>query len=824
MASSSKYTETDSIKIDLKYVCDYFYEEDLSVRQVQVRFWKKLKLYWNNFSQVFWSERDGSYLIPGREAESTGANDQSYYDRPVNVFKAFLETIVAALSVNIPSISCMPDDADNPNDISTAKAGNKISELLYKRNNAVFLWLHALYIYCTEGLIACYTYEDSSKEYGTYEKKKYKDEEVTGYFCPSCKKQLEEEQVAQAKIIEERMKVKFDADNEDTELLNYEDDAPIKIDEEQLLEPIVCPECSVIIDGNLAKSTLIIPKFIGITNHPKSRLCMEIYGGLYVKVANYAKKQADTPYLIFMYDTHYSNILEIYDDLWDKIDKSNWASNQGNDPIEQYARLNIQYRGEMPRDNVTVKNVWLRPAAFNVLQTKEKANALKRKYPNGCKVVIVQDMIAHHCAESLDDHWTLTQNPTSDYLNHEPLGEVVVNIQDIVNDLISLTLQLIEHGIPENWVDPSVVDVPAIGQREVVPGAYSPIKNSIGTRSIKDAFHSTQAASVPPELFTFYRIINELGQFVSGALPSIFGGALPNSGETLGEYQESQRMALQRLQTPWKMLTIWWKSVMGKAIPAYMKMIVEDEKFVKKDQQGNFINVFIRKAELAGKLGDVELDNSDQLPITEEQQKDIIMQLMALNNSEIFEALSSPENLPFVRKIVRIPQFRLPGEDDRQKQYEEIQELINSVPVPLGSAEVEGEMGMEGIEETEQLVDSPERPQFTSSIPVDIILDNHKIEAEICRNWLVGDAGRLAKVDNPDGYANVLLHFQEHIGEYNKQVQMMQMSAQVNQQQEETTGSSSGKDKTKNTSGSKSKKMTNGSGKMKGADNAGSIQ
>ena len=170
---TGKYTETDETKIDLKTVCDYFYNEDLDVRQVQVRFYKRLKLYWNNFSQVFWSERDGSYLVPGRDdiGDASASNDQSYYDRPVNVFKAFLETIVAALSVNIPAVSCMPDDADNPNDLSTAKAGNKISELLYKHNNAIFLWLHALYVYCTEGMIACYTYEDTDEKYGTYEKR-----------------------------------------------------------------------------------------------------------------------------------------------------------------------------------------------------------------------------------------------------------------------------------------------------------------------------------------------------------------------------------------------------------------------------------------------------------------------------------------------------------------------------------------------------------------------------------------------------------------------------------------------------------------------------
>lgn len=811
---SGKYTEDDPIKIDLKTICDKVDKEDLSTRQLQIRYWKRLKYYWNNFSQVFWSEQSSSYRIWGQNEE--GNSDQSHYDRPVNVFKAFLETIIAALSVNIPAISCVPDDADNPNDIGTAKAGNKISELLYKHNNVIFLWLQALYIYCTEGLIACYVYTDSDEKYGSYNEKQYKDEPVTGYFCPSCKRELDEEMLVQARMVEEQLKIKYDPDDADAALLDYNNEESLNL-EGGVVEPIVCPDCANAIDSNLQKSTLMIKTFNGVTSKPKSRVCMEVYGGLYVKVANYARKQADTPYLGWFFETSYVNVLETYPEMWDKIDQAGWGSNVGSDPTEQYARLNIQYRGTAPDDNVSVKTYWLRPASFNWLESKEKANAMKRKYPEGCKVVIVQDIIAEHVGEKLDDHWVLTQNPQSDYLNHEPLGEILVNVQDIINDLLSLTLQLIEHGISENWVDPSVVDIDAINQREVTPGAYSPTKQVNAGKNISDAFYQTKAASVSPEIFAFYKIVNELGQFVSGALPAIFGGTMQGAGgETAAAYAQAKGMSLQRLQTPWKMLTIWWKKVFGIAIPAYMKCIVEDEKFVKKNDQGDFVNVLIEKAELNGTIGSVELENAEQLPITEEQQRDLILQLMQLNNAEVFEALAAPENLPWVRKIVRIPQFKIPGEDDRQKQFEEIKEMINSVPIPIadpmmmgmeqGGMPAEGEVdelgqpieqpieegGISppippemGMQEGQAPVDpmmQPMQPQFASSVEVDPILDNHKVEAEICRSWLVGDEGRLAKIKNPEGYANVLLHYQAHIEEINKQMMKMQMQQSQMQQ------------------------------------------
>ena len=83
------------------------------------------------------------------------------------------------------------------------------------------------------------------------------------------------------------------------------------------------------------------------------------------------------------------------------------------------------------------------------------------------------------------------------------------------------------------------------------------------------------------------------------------------------------------------MLTMWWKDIFGKVIPMYIKEMKDDEKQVKKDEFGNFVNVFIRKAELEGKIGNIELEANENLPITWNQQKDSIMELFKMNNDMI---------------------------------------------------------------------------------------------------------------------------------------------------------------------------------------------
>jgi len=740
----------DEICSLLKTVADHFTIEDRMTRERQIRHWRRLKLYWNNFSQIYWSEVAHDYRIYNRDINATDT-DQDYYDKPINVFKAFLETIIAALSIQVPAINCVPDDADNPLDQSTAKAGDKIAELVYRHNNAIFLWLRALYVYCTEGMIACYSYSESKEEYGTYDKPKYKDEEVESYVCPECGSRQPDELFSSSELDE------FSPDEDDVDIKNVLSKGPI------------CIECGTALDPALQKTKLIIPRLIGITKEPKSRICLEIYGGLYVKISNSAKKQKDTPYLIFAHETHYANALECYPKLREKIPQGGWSNIGANDPYEQYGRLNTQYRGEFPTENVTVKNCWLRPASFNVLP-EDGYKKLKRKFPDGAKFVMVNDVPAEYENESLDDHWTLTENPLSDFLNHDPLGELLTNVQDITNDLISLTLQTIEHGIAQTWADPSVVNFNAQRQIEAMPGTLTPTKPVSGSKNIGEAFHTSQTASLSPEVFNFYRIIQELGQFVSGALPSIFGGSSgAGSSRTASEYAMSKSMALQRLQTPWKMMTIWWKEIFGKVIPMYMKNMTEDERMVEKDKQGNYINVFIRKAEIDGRIGSIELEPDEKLPITDEQQADMIMQLFQLNNQEITSALMDPDNIPYIAKVVKIPQFKLPGEADRQKQYEEIVELVSGAPIPPDPQELQQALA---LAKQGQIVQPPTEK---SSVEIDVDIDNHQIEASICKSWLISAAGRLAKQENPNGYKNVLLHMKAHMAIVQQQAQAAQL-------------------------------------------------
>ena len=116
----------------LKSCVEHFDKEDTSVRERQIRTWRRLKLFWEGFQKTWYSEVAHDWRV---EDNTDSGTEQSYYDKPVNVFRAYLESIIAALSVTVPPIKCFPDDADNTLDLSTARAGDKLAQLIYSHND-----------------------------------------------------------------------------------------------------------------------------------------------------------------------------------------------------------------------------------------------------------------------------------------------------------------------------------------------------------------------------------------------------------------------------------------------------------------------------------------------------------------------------------------------------------------------------------------------------------------------------------------------------------------------------------------------------------------
>lgn len=725
----------------LKSVYDECVLEDRATRERQIRSWKRLKLIWEGFTQVWYSEVAHDWRIWDSVDTET---DQASYDKPINIFRAYLESIIAALSIVTPKVKSYPDDADNPLDLITARAGDKIYDLVSRHNESALLWLHILYIYCTEGMIATYTYPHESEEYGTYENNEYEDVEQSHEItsCSLCGQVLQDQQLSE--------------DIKDREINEFEPGAG----DVKLMDAIqggqdLCPYCMQMMDPELTTEKFVVTRLVDTTTDPKTRIMMEAYGGLYIKVPNYARKQSDCPYLIYSYETNYASALYKYQHLTknEKLKKQiNNKSTNGYSQYDAWGRLNLQYQNEYPMNVVTCNTIWIRPSQFYVL-SEEDAKKLEKLFPFGAKCVFINDVYAEACPEKLDDHWTLNYNPLADYITYNPLGLLLVSVQEITNDLISLILQTIEHGIGMTFADPKVLNFKAFEKQETTPGGVFPATAKSG-KSLQDGFMELRTAILSSEVLPFLNNIQSLGQVASGALPSLWGGALEGS-ETASQYSMSSANARQRLQNIWTMTRILWKNTWGKAIPMYMKMVQHDEKEVTKDNDGNFINVFIRKSEMEGKIGRVELEANENLPYSWSQIRDTFMKLVELNNPQVMSILTDPNNLEMFAEYLGLDDLTIPGWDDREKQFNEIKGLLSSAPLPT---------------------DDPMLPEV-ASIDIDPMYDNHQVHFTIIKKWLTSEAGQQAKVTNANGFKNVALHGKMHLLEIQQSIPIQSTSA-----------------------------------------------
>lgn len=727
MSVSNKKKTLPSARVQqlIKTIYDDCVAEDTAVRERQIRNWRRLKLLWEGYQRIWYNEVAHDWRI--FDTISDNDNDQSYYDKQINIFKAYLESIIAVLSVVVPPLKCYPDDADNSLDTETAKAGDKICSLIYKHNRVPLLWLHMLFIFVTEGMVAIYNYPKEDESYGTYTENEEEDVEETQQqeTCPECGYLFSSNpiQQAQEEQKEDQQENQYDPDDKDADL-DYE----IKYNDNLEL----CPACNQQVYTQLQNKKLIVTRIVGSNEYAKSRICLEAYGGLYIKVGNYAHCQEEVPYLIKGTEKDYSIELETYKHLNDDDDflRSVAAKETAGayDQYDQWGRLNPQYWGEYPVNVVTENTIWIRPAKYNILAEKEDIDLLRRKFPDGIKAVFVNNCLGEACNESLDDCWTLMKNPLSDYLHFEPLGSTLTSVQEITNDLVSLTLQTIEHGVGQTIADPAVFDFKAYAQTEVLPGSILPSK-TLGNKQLRDSIFEFRTATLSGEVMPFSSQIQTFGQQVSGALPSLFGGQLENNNTASG-YSMSRAQALQRQQNTWKMFTMTWTDVFSKVVPMFIQNLQEDERTVELDKKTNrFFNTYIRIAELQGKIGRIELDANEQLPQTWSQIKDTINALLANPNPVIAQILGDPENLPIIHEALGLPEMYVPGEDDVDYYVSNIELLIQSAPINGGP-----------------------------SIQVDPAIDNINIGFKVCRDWLISDRGRQCKIDNSDGYQNVLLY------------------------------------------------------------------
>ncbi len=735
---------------------DYIKDEE-GVRDRYVQEVRRNNLYFNGIQNIFNTSLDGSVgdwstfndYVAGLD-EDFDIDDTEFDQKFINVYKAYVESLVAALSSQLPSTRFFPDNADNSDDVNTAQSFEKILPLIRRHNKSKILLLQVINIFINEGVVAVRNYVDSNEKYGFADKpvkaKVVRQESIL--YCPNCNTELGSNNTS----------YEFNPNEEFVER-----------DSTETEEMALCPTCADSgIDNGLGMPGVVNPisdnsrtaedTIVDIEEVPKVRAKFEAYGLTNVRFPAYCTDQESIPCLVLEREQSIALVLSVYKHLRDKINEN---------PVDnlettKWARRNPFYTGESPKYTCTVRDIWIRPWALaRVLDSKygfalelpeeelvegqepkTVGDYLQELYPNGVRVVLVNDEFAEAIDESLDEHWTISVNPLYKHLICKSIGSSLIAIQDLENDNIAITEQTIEHGVTETFVDSDTLDLAKYSEGEIRPGNITSVKRTDPAKSIGDSFFQTRPAALSQEVGIFGNRINEKGQFVSGASPSIYGGSMEGS-ETAAVYSMSRAQALQRLTIPWHIICELWSEMEFKAILDYVANLNYDESYPVK--QGNsYSNVYIQQIRLQGKVSCVEPESDGYFPVSWSQERDMVSTLLTLNNDAVNEILFHPENRSLIAKLAGPKDLYIPGDDARKKQMAEIAEMLKAAPVTM-----------------DQMTGAP-LPEPQSSVQVDPEMDDHEVEFEIIKVWVTSADGQYTKKSMPDQYMNILLHGKMH--------------------------------------------------------------
>jgi hypothetical protein len=511
-----------------------------------------------------------------------------------------------------------------------------------------------------------------------------------------------------------------------------------------------CAQCGALLTSEnfVAAETVTVPSAETRLRVPNGQEVITIVGGLELKTPPWAGEMHEYPYLQWNMEVHQARLRAAYPHAADKIGS---PVATGSQEYERLARLAQSQGGPLTEGGdfninlITFQRTWLRPWAFFALDDKYLRDELLQLFPDGAYVAFAGDSYCEARNENMDDHWRVLHALPGDGSSGRPaLGDSLISVQERFNTLSNLQIETYEYGIPPIYADSEVLDFDALQNQTAEPGAHYPARSKPG-QSLAAGFFQPAPAEVPPDLAEHAaNLMGPVAQFLTGAFPALFGGAMANN-DTAAGYAMARDQAMGRIGLVWRRMKFFHADVMLLAVDCFRRNRPNDVEVTLLGAGAAFESRWIRLADLKGNLFSYP-ETDEQYPTLWSQQRGVLLQLLGSPDPEMQAVLSHPENLALVKRLIGLEELVIPDEESRTKQYREIAQLVAESPV---AGPVANNATADSI-------------TVLPSIMPDEFADNHRVELEACMRWFSSEAGQVAKIEVPAGCANVRAHAMLH--------------------------------------------------------------
>ncbi len=687
------------------------------------------------------------------------------------------------LSQDVPRVRFFPSSAQAEEDVAAAKAATEVAGLVERNNRIGNLIVDEAFNLWTDGKVGAYVrFVVDGQRFGFHPETEIAAREVKigddVYICPECSAETpatttdrhpERSAPASSSVFAgsantpahavegplfdvaaaNQSTAKRDpsspsrapanqADNE-TARDSARDDNPDRI--------ATCTHCGALLteENFVAAETVTVPAGQTRLRVPNGQEVITIVGGLELKTPPWANDMHEYPYLQWNMEVHQARLRAAYPHAADKIG-SPVAS--GMQEYERLARLAQSQGGPLTEGGdfninlITFQRTWLRPWAFFALEDKSLRDDLLQLFPDGAYCAFAGDAYCESRNENMDDHWRVLHALPGDGSSGRPaLGDSLISVQERFNTLSNLQIETYEYGIPPIYADSEVLDFDSLQSQSAEPGAHYPARAKPG-QSLAAGFFQPEPARVPPDLAQHAaNLMGPIAQFLTGAFPALFGGAMANN-DTAAGYAMARDQAMGRIGLVWRRMKFFHADVMLLAVDCFRTNRPHDVEVTLLGAGAAFESKWIRLADLKGNLFSYP-ETDEQYPTLWSQQRAVLLQLLSNPDPQMQAVLAHPENMALIKRLIGLEEFVIPDEESRTKQYREIAQLVAESPVLRRDDAT-------GVELT------------LPSIMPDEFADNHADELEICMRWFSSDAGQVAKIESPSGYANVRAHAMFH--------------------------------------------------------------
>jgi hypothetical protein len=726
-----------------RLVQDFTNESDPSRRQ-EVRRIKQAHQFWRGLQYLWWSERDQSWHMPFEQnvGEQTAIDDMPRYEFVTNIYQAFGLSIISVLSQDVPRVRLFPQSAQAEEDVAAAKAGTEVAQLVERNNRVGNLIVDEAFELWTSGKVGAYVrYVVDGQRFGFHPETQIVAKQVQltpgAFKCRGCGKRVEQGTTVNG-----------------TTVTGTQGNFP-------------CPACGMLFDlGDFVPGDVVtVPAAETRARVANGQEVVTIVGGLELKTPPWANEMHEYPYLQWNMEVHQARLKAAYPQAASKIGSPVAAGVSGQ--YERMARLQqsqggpVTEGGDYNMNLVTFQRTWLRPWAFYQLEDKQLRDELLAMFPDGAYVAFAGEAYCEAPNENMDDHWRVLHALPGDGSSGRPaLGDALISVQERFNTLSNLQMETYEYGIPPIYADSEVLDFDALQTQTAEPGSHYPARAKPG-QPLAAGFFQPAPAEIPPDLAEHAaNLMGPVAQFLTGAFPALFGGAMENN-DTASGYAMARDQAMGRIGLVWRQMKFFHADVMLLAVDCFRRNRPQDVEVTLLGAGAAFESKWIRLADLKGNLFAYP-ETDEQYPTMWSQQRAVLMQLLGSADPQMQAVLGNPENMGVVKRLIGLEDLVIPDEESRTKQYREIAQLVTQRPVVYGrGASGTGVAGAHGVQNANSANQVTGEVMLPSILP-DAFADNHAVELEVCKRWMSSDAGQVAKVDMPAGYANVRAHAVMH--------------------------------------------------------------